>query len=275
MIEEERILPYRTMSLTGKRVLVVAPHPDDDIIGCGGALIRHVRAGDPVRVVFLTRGDKGDFTGRFGAEYPAVREAEARDAARLIGVHDLEFLPYRDREVRPDAPLVRDLSAALSTHQAGLVYGPSPTEAHPDHRAAAKALWTAAAHCDFPIRVAFYETSAPLKPTVLVDISDIMEMKMEALHRHRSQLMDVDWSDRVRGLNRFRTITLIGQAEYAEAFWVTEPGPSLSLEKAYEDICGWAQLKESLGKSKVGSKSGLRIPLPGGALTIGYEKRGK
>ena len=275
MIEEERILPYRTTSLTGKRVLVVAPHPDDDIIGCGGALIRHVQAGDPVRVVFLTRGDKGDFAGRFGDEYPAVREAEARDAAQLIGVHDLEFLPYRDREVRADAPLVQDLAAALKAHNAGLVYGPSPTEVHPDHRAAAQALWTAATQPDLPVQVAFYETSVPLKPTVLVDISDVMELKMEALHRHRSQLMDMNWSDRVRGLNRFRTITLIGQAEYAEAFWVAEPGPSLSLEKAYEDVCGLAQVKASLGSSDPGSQRRLRIPLLRGALTVGYEKRGK
>ena len=67
------------------RILVLAPHPDDESIGCGGTLCRHVQQGDEVHVVFLTSGEKGGH-GRSEAATIQVREAEAHPrGARVLG----------------------------------------------------------------------------------------------------------------------------------------------------------------------------------------------
>ncbi len=271
MIEEDRILPYQPSFPAGRRVLVIAPHPDDDIIGCGGSTMIHLGVLDPVRVVFLTRGDQGDFTGRFGEDYPLIREQEALEAARTTGVQDIRFLPYLDRQVQAREPLIRDLVSVMEDHRAELVYCPSPMEAQPDHREAAFAAWSAVHRLSRAVEVAFYETSTPLKPTILVDISTVMERKMTALYCHRSQFLDYDWSDRVRALARFRTISLIGQAEYAEAFWMAraEPDKPRSLREAHIEN---TMLREAYPPPRREWEWRVRVPFTRGRMVLTLKK---
>ena len=92
------------------RVLVLAPHPDDETIGPGGALIQHAAAGDEIHVLFVTAGTSGDPTGAADpAEYAACREREARAAAEVLGVADrvgsLETGKDADFAVLTGAPL--------------------------------------------------------------------------------------------------------------------------------------------------------------------------
>ena len=63
------------------RILVLSPHPDDEAIGCGGTLRKHVVEGDAVRVIFLTSGEGGGH-GRTAEETRRLREREARRAGR-------------------------------------------------------------------------------------------------------------------------------------------------------------------------------------------------
>ena len=98
-------------------ILVIAPHPDDETIGCAGTLCRHVAAGDRVAVVFLTSGELGL------KHLPArkawkIREAEARAAARLLGIARLDFFRLPDWTVgdhlRKAARLLRPILKASS-----------------------------------------------------------------------------------------------------------------------------------------------------------------
>ena len=83
------------------RVLVVAPHPDDEMIGCGGSIMRHTQQGNSVTIAYMTSGDAyafgkwcelDDVRGR--AAIGALREQEAVAGARCVGVSDLVFLRY-------------------------------------------------------------------------------------------------------------------------------------------------------------------------------------
>ena len=78
MLTEDSLIPFHSTDLTGKRVLVLAPHPDDETFGCGGSLALHAEAGDPVKVVFLTNGAAGEASGKTDkGQYVKLRQNEA------------------------------------------------------------------------------------------------------------------------------------------------------------------------------------------------------
>ncbi|MDZ7833050.1 MAG: glycosyltransferase [Desulfobacterales bacterium] len=221
MLSEDVLVPYQETDLTGKRVLVLAPHPDDETLGCGGSLIRHVKAGDSVKVVFLTDGAKGDFSGQDEPEaYMAVRRQEAIAACSRLGIGDREFWSFADRSLAETPRALEKLSSLFAAWRPELVYAPSPFEFHPDHRAAAFLVFALSLCCRFDFDIAFYEVNQPLKVNCLVDITAVAEAKYEAIGVYESQLREKNFLDLTQGLNRFRSMTLSESAVYAEAFYL-------------------------------------------------------
>src|SRR5437879_4633880 len=82
--------PQPPVKKTMSNVLVISPHPDDESIGCGGTLRRHVLQGDIVQAVFLTSGERGGH-GRSREDTMRIREQEAREAAAILGLAQIEF----------------------------------------------------------------------------------------------------------------------------------------------------------------------------------------
>src|SRR5204863_4715234 len=115
-------------------VLVLAPHPDDEAIACGGALCLHADKGDRVTVVFLTSGELGlKDLGR--DEVRQIREAEARAAAEILGVRDLAFLRCTDSQVGAElSNATALLQPILERERPQLIYLPHAQEWHPDHK---------------------------------------------------------------------------------------------------------------------------------------------
>jgi N-acetylglucosamine malate deacetylase 1 len=197
-------------------VLVVAAHPDDEALGCGGALLAHVDAGDRVTVVFLTSGEAGLAT------YPVdearqVREEEATKAAAVLGVHDHRFLRLADGALSADderAEATRALGRYLV--DVDLVYVPHVDDDHDDHRAAAAAVLAAVTAPD--LQILGYEVWTPVaRPDRIVDIGAYMDRKLEAVRCYRSQLEYWPYDRAVEGLNAYRGALFEGVA-YAEAF---------------------------------------------------------
>lgn len=87
------------------------PAPDDESIGCGGSIVKHIRKDSRVKVIFLTSGDKGDFKAVFGNEYQALRQKSAVEALNSLGVKD-KFMGIYDIFV---ATLNADLSELLAS----------------------------------------------------------------------------------------------------------------------------------------------------------------
>jgi LmbE family N-acetylglucosaminyl deacetylase/glycosyltransferase involved in cell wall biosynthesis len=225
MRTEEQLIPFQSADLTGRRVLVLAPHPDDEAIGCGGSLLFHADSGDPVKVVFLTNGAKGDTSGETEkGRYVALRQAEAKNACEILGLSDLEFWPYEDRSLAGSRGALYRMMDLLKRYRPELVYAPSPLEFHPDHRAACFLLCDAISGTHIHFEVAFYELGQPVCVNTLVNITTVLDRKNRAISCYQSQLMEQPYGDIVMGLNRYRSMTLPEGVTHAEGFscWSSE-----------------------------------------------------
>lgn len=169
MRQETDLVPYATTRLTGSPLLVLAPHPDDEIFGCGAVLLQGVRAKAAIHVVVVTDGDaQGD---------PSTRREESKEAARLLGTPEPDFWGFADRSLEASRPdLTERIRQCLITIKPRLILAPSPAELHPDHRAVGLATYrllrensSDLLHPD--LRLAVYEVSAFLRPNVLIDMS--------------------------------------------------------------------------------------------------------
>ena len=209
MQTEEQLIPFHPTDPTGCRVLVLAPHPDDETFGCGGTLALHAGAGDAVKVVFLTNGAEGDSTGEMEkSRYVALRQEEAKNACGIIGVSDLVFWPYGDRSLSGARGALLRMVDLLKDYRPQRVYVPSPMEFHPDHRAACFLFCDAIGEAGRNLEVAFYEVNQPISVNTLVDITPVLARKLRAIKGYQSQLREQPYGDIIMGLDRFRSMTL-------------------------------------------------------------------
>ena len=256
MVEENELIPYESERLTGEKLLVLAPHPDDEVIGCGGLLALHADEGRSVRVIVATNGAAGRSDDQNGGDLVAVRERESRAGLSLLGVADVRFLALPDRGLSDHFDeLVDLLEREILDFHPDLIAVPSPVEIHPDHVALSAALCATLQRGTVgssiaTARVAFYEVSQPLRPNLLLDITSVAARRQEAIRAHHSQTTLRDYASFADSLARYRALTL-SSASHAEAFWVApvsfllpmpfsaiarSVAPSLSIEIAGETL---------------------------------------
>lgn len=189
------------------RVLVIAPHPDDEVIGCGGTITKVKGAGGSVFVHFLTVGDTHDLSdaGFSGAEERAVETQAVMDLMGVDG-HAITFVGD-EHHLRLDAMAQHDLVTAIECAspmsvqavQPNLVVLPSFESYNQDHRAAARATMTAlrpkGSHLHEPAMVWVYEQpadqwnpGATVTPDIFVELDDEnLSKKLDALKLYASQ----------------------------------------------------------------------------------------
>ncbi|TRZ70654.1 MAG: glycosyltransferase [Rhodocyclaceae bacterium] len=214
----------------GQRVLVLAPHPDDEVFGCGGTLCLLAAAGARISIIIVSDGALGGESSGL----VEIREAESRAAAQVLGYPAPTFWRLPDRGVRYGEGLVVRILAAIESQNADLVLAPAITEVHPDHQAIAMATAEAMRRLGGNLRLALFEISAPLLPNSLVDISAVETRKLEAMKCFRSQLTEQPYDERIAALNRYRAYPLGPKAIAAEAFLIAE---AASLEKGVSALC--------------------------------------
>jgi LmbE family N-acetylglucosaminyl deacetylase len=203
-------------------VLAIAPHPDDESIGCGGALRLHAGRGERVVVVFLTSGELG-LKHLPCADAWRIREREARQAVKILGVAaNPIFLRRPDWFVGDDVKgAALALRPVLKKEAPDLIYLPHPAEWHPDHKAALPVVRASlkGVRSRHPV-LRGYEVWTPLAEYDHVEkISSVIRHKLRALRAHKSQLSKgkFDYERAVTGLNQFRG-ALAGNCTYAEVF---------------------------------------------------------
>jgi N-acetylglucosamine malate deacetylase 1 len=207
-------------------VLVIAPHPDDESIGCGGAVCLHVQRHDRVSAVFLTSGELG--LKRLPREEAwKIRETEARKAGKILGLAELFFLRYPDWFLGQNkAQAAKLLRPILKQVVPETIYLPHPNEWHPDHQAAMPILKAALKRSGVKVpTLRGYEVWTPMSHYDDVeDISAVMSRKLRAVRAHRSQVKDFKYGCAIAGLNQYRG-EMAAKTRYAEVF------QTLSVEK--------------------------------------------
>jgi LmbE family N-acetylglucosaminyl deacetylase len=222
-----------------ERAMFIYAHPDDIEFSVAGTAAKWAGSGCAVFYVVITDGNVGSHEEEMTAErLIETRRAEQRAAARIAGAQECIFLGYHDGLLQPTLELRKELVRLIRKHQPNVVvcgdptiFFPSDTYInHPDHRAAA----TAALDATFPAaemrllypdlqaeglqphKVNYVYISNSSQPNHYEDTSETIEIKLEALRQHKSQIGDWDPEERIRGWN-----AEIGQKAgyaYAEAF---------------------------------------------------------
>jgi LmbE family N-acetylglucosaminyl deacetylase len=220
-------------------VLVLAPHMDDEVIGCGGTLALHVAAGAVVSIVFLTDGRRGGGAGTetAAAALADTRKKESRRALAELGITNIAFLEGEDGGLEATPSLAAALRAAITAAAPDIVYLPFFLEEHPDHRAASALLLEAVAGTSLSFRCHGYEVWTPLFPNCLVRIDATIEAKRRALTHYQSQLAEADYLHTSLGLNAYRSSVLAeGSCRFAEAFCAVSLAQYLQLFQSYSGV---------------------------------------
>jgi len=222
---ESKLIPYSSERAVGRGpALVFAPHPDDEVFGCAGAIMRHVEAGESVTVIVITDGAYEPGPADDARAYGATREQESIAAAAVLGYGQPVFWRLPDRGLVFGEKLIHRLVQAIEEHRPGIVYAPSLHEAHPDHRVLAMAAVEAVRRAKREVRLAMYEVGMPLAPNLLLDISDLVERKEAAMRCFPSQLARQPYDQHIAALNRYRTYTLARDVTAAEAYFLASSG---------------------------------------------------
>ncbi len=216
---EELFVPYNAEKrIGGECVLVFAPHPDDEVFGCGGAIMRHVMDNNKVRVVVVTDGGYPVTDSVEPQDYREIRRQESISAAKILGYGTPEFWDLPDRGIQYGEVLVQRMVEEIIAANADTVYAPSVYEAHPDHRAVAMSAVEAVRRLKDRCVLVMYEVGTPLPPNKLLDITDLIEDKTAAIRCFKSQLEIRDYARHMESLDIFRTYTLSDEVKAAEAY---------------------------------------------------------
>lgn len=198
------------------RVLVVAPHPDDEAIGCGGAIRKHVLDGDTVHVLYLTSGERGcpgiDDLDRAAA----LREEEAGVCSQVLETQRVTFWRGQDGALEVTEGLYRRFGTLLLDERPDLIYAPHAGESHKDHRIAAALVWQVSSGEFSALR--FYEVWTPMQDIAeVLDITAYASAKRSAIRCYRSQAAN-GFDEAILALNHYRGLMSGRHLMYAEAF---------------------------------------------------------
>lgn len=241
------------------RALVVSAHPDDIEFGCAGTVAKWADEGAEITFCIVTDGSTGtQDRALMGGGLAKARRLESERAASVLGAKEIKWLDYRDGYVEYTLDLRKDIARQFRIHRPHryVVMDPAPTVDdrfvnHPDHRAVGQAsldvvLTAGTTPGHFPELLdegvepwrglrELWIMGPGAKP-VVVDISDYIDRKIEALMCHASQVGDD--AERIGGFVRTFTAEL-GKAHgyaHAESFQVISEGPGFHDEDVPDDM---------------------------------------
>jgi len=181
-------------------ILVLAAHPDDAELGCGGTILKHVALGHKVGVVDFTKGELGT------RGTPETREKEATDSAKVLGLSSRENLGLPDGFFKNEREHQLEVVKAIRKYQPEIILANARYDRHPDHGRGSELAFEASFLSGLmkvktsvdgkeqspwrPKVVYHYIQSLLITPDFVIDVSDHWEKKMDAVRAFRTQFYD-------------------------------------------------------------------------------------
>lgn len=200
-------------------VLVLAAHPDDEVIACGAMLAWHRQQGHAVTVAHMTDGAQGDPSGKFD-DIAALRRREGREALHRLGVEDLRSLGFPDGELPEKLAEISGAIASLMKEiKPRTVYSFFYTESHRDHRAVSHALCANADKMRADCRCLLYGVNQVVVGGSMFEVGEFMEQKQHALAAFASQLAYNNFAEKTLHRDHAATVNVEDRkVQYAELF---------------------------------------------------------
>ena len=186
-------------------ILVLAVHPDDAELGCGGIILKHIALGKKVGIVDLTKGELGT------RGTPEIRELEANAAATVLGVAVRENLGIPDGFFENAEAYQLKIISTIRKYQPEIIIANAYHDRHPDHGRANELVEAAAFLSGLrkietfhggslqtewrPKQVLHFIQDRYIKPDILVDITPYWDKKIESVLAYKSQFHNPDWED--------------------------------------------------------------------------------
>jgi glycosyltransferase involved in cell wall biosynthesis/LmbE family N-acetylglucosaminyl deacetylase len=200
------------------RILVIAPHSDDEILGCGGTLALLRQNGCHIKVVIITDGRAGDPLGYSEEDVVVHRQRESVAALNLLGIEDIVFFNQPDSDYQHTPQLANQLTHLLNSYAAEWLLLPSVLDFHRDHIAISLSLLEIWQHNGGLERVFLYEIWSPLPANWVVDISSVFALKQQSLQCYELPLKYGNYFPACVGMANYRALYLKQAGQYAEAF---------------------------------------------------------
>lgn len=214
-----------------KKVIVISAHPDDEVIGAGGTLLKHKQAGDEIYWLITTNVFESQ---GFSKERVESRQVEIDKVAKKLGIKKVFKLTYPTMSLSSSSiiKMVPQVSDVFTEVQPEIVYCLNRSDAHSDHRITFDAVMSCTKSFRYPYvkRVLMYECisetefapNLPEKvfiPNYFVDISEFMKEKLEIMKIYESEIGEHPFPRSLRNLEALATFrgASVG-VEYAEAF---------------------------------------------------------
>ena len=204
-------------------ILAIGGHYDDIELGCSGSLCRWKSEGHSVYSMVVTTSDYQAYDGTVirSKEQAAT---EGKRAAQILQIHQLPCLNYQAKQVQYNEQLIEDLNCDIDTYNIDTILTHWQHDIHQDHSAISLATLTAGRHCPriLMYRSNWYPTLYPFNGNFFVDISSFMDIKLESIAAHTSELerRGRAWTDFI--LHQDHNNGLVIGVQYAEAFSVVK-----------------------------------------------------
>lgn len=201
------------------KILIFAPHIDDELIGCGGTILKNIKKNNEIEIIFITSGRP---------EERDIRKKEVKEIYEKLGIK-YYFMDEKDRFIEYNERILRQIIKKIREISPNKVYFPHENEEDRDHQAVNRILKEACwiSGTDFfpelgnPAninKIFHYEVWTPMDhPTYYEDISNFLNKKIRLLKKYKSQIKSKRYDLAAQGLNNYRGVMGIN-TKAAEAF---------------------------------------------------------
>jgi len=214
-----------------KNIIVIAPHPDDETLGCGGSLLKHQADGDIISWLIVTHMS---LQNGYSQEKITAREKEIASVSKQYNFQDVINLKFQPTmlDTLPKTDLISALSQSFSKIKPNIVYFPFCNDIHSDHRVTSEAVLACSKTFRFPYLKTFraYEVISETEfgnnlyheafhPNLWIDVSTYLEKKIEIMSIYESEIDQHPFprsKKNIKNLASFRGSTI--GVQYAESF---------------------------------------------------------